>query len=325
MPATSLIYSVVSPEPVKKLVAKAYDVGRPVDCRLLAVSITHTYEVKAGGKRQALRLYCRGWRTRAEIDYELAALQHVAVRGAAVSSPIARRDGKLVSPMSTPEGMRPGVLFTWSEGSEKVRDAAMARAYGEGMARLHNASDDFAKRTSSRDMDIDCLVRRPLAALLPELAHRPKDCGRLKRVAAAIAREIRRRKTELSWGFCHGDPCAANAKTKDGVTTFFDFDFCGAGWRSYDLANFLWALSFHKDPDMRAKWRAYLAGYRSRRPINHADLAAGPLFVAARQLWLLGLQVGNTHRWGRFWLNDAYFDFHLKILWGWSSFRMPRR
>jgi hypothetical protein len=60
----------------------------------------------------------------------------------------------------------------------------------------------------------------------------------------------------------------------------------------------------------------------SRR--SRADLAAGPLFVAVRQLWLLGLQLANTDRWGRSWVTEGYFDFHLKILREWSSFRFPR-
>jgi Ser/Thr protein kinase RdoA (MazF antagonist) len=249
----------------------------------------------------------------------------VAARGATVSTPIARRDGRLISRIAAPEGLRPAVLFTWSEGVEKLgNDVATARAYGESLARLHNASDGFARRCSSRDLDIDCLVTRPLAIVQPLIAHRPKDAVRLKRVAAAVAREIRRRKPALSSGFCHGDAVAANACTKDGVTTFFDFDFCGAGWRSYDLANFVWGLSIRKEAAVPAKWQAFLAGYRSQRPIRRADLAAVPLFVAARQLWLLGLQLGNTHRWGRSWVNEGYFDYHLKMLWDWSSFRFPR-
>jgi Ser/Thr protein kinase RdoA (MazF antagonist) len=324
MPATSLVYSVLAPEPAKKLVATSYDLGNRLRCRLLAVGITHGYEVTSAGKRHALRIYCRGWRTRSQIAYELAALEHVAARGASVSRPMARRDGGHISDIDAPEGRRPAVLFTWCDGLERVADEAAARSYGEGMALLHNASDDFARRAPSRDLDIDCLVRRPLAIVLPELAHRPADSKRLKRVAAAITREIRRRRSTLSWGFCHGDPCAANAKISNGVTTLFDFDFCGAGWRSYDLANFLWGLSIRKDPAWKGKWRAYLEGYRSRRPLSRADLAAVPLFVAARELWLLGLQLGNTQRWGRAWVGDGYFDFHLKLLWEWSSFRMPR-
>lgn len=323
MPATSLVYSVIAPAVLKKQVASCYPL-RPGDCRLLAVNVTHTYEVQHDATRYALRLYCRGWRTAAEIAYELAALRHVAARGASVSTPLARRDGKLVTPVAAPEGARPAVLFTWCDGREKVADAAAARAYGESLARLHNASDDFVRRCPSRNIDLDCLVTRPLAVVLPAIAHRPKDAARLKTVAAAIAKEIRRRTPALSLGFCHGDPCAANAKIKDGGTTFFDFDFCGHGWRTYDLANFLWGLSVHKVDELPAKWNAFLDGYRSQRPIRRDDLAAVPLFVAARQLWLLGLQVGNTDRWGSWWVNESYFDFNLKIVWDWSTFRYPK-
>src|SRR5690348_10230165 len=109
MPATSPVYSVVAPAVLKKLVASSYPL-RPADCRLLSVNVTHTYEVHAADTRYALRLYCRGWRTAAEIAYELSALRHVAARGASVSAPLARRDGKLVSPVRAPEGARPGVL-----------------------------------------------------------------------------------------------------------------------------------------------------------------------------------------------------------------------
>ena len=133
MPATSLVYSVIAPAVLKKLVASSYP-SRPADCRLLAVNVTHTYEVGEGEQRQALRLYCRGWRTPAEIAYELAALRHVAERGASVSTPIARRDGKLVTPVAAPEGTRPAVMFTLERrhrtGRRRDRGARLWRKPG---------------------------------------------------------------------------------------------------------------------------------------------------------------------------------------------------
>jgi hypothetical protein len=66
MPATSLVYSVVAPAVLKKQVASSSPL-RPADCRLIAVNVTHTYEIRADDTRYALRLYCRGWRTAAEI------------------------------------------------------------------------------------------------------------------------------------------------------------------------------------------------------------------------------------------------------------------
>jgi Ser/Thr protein kinase RdoA (MazF antagonist) len=323
MPASSLVYSVIAPASLARLVASSYDVGKPSSCRLFSVGVTHTYEVRSGRAKQALRLYCRGWRSDAEIAYELAALRHLAARGASVSTPIARRDGRWITPVAAPEGRRQAVLFAWRDGAERLADEDAARAYGRGLARLHNAADDF-RRAPRRVLDKRLLVTRPLAHVLPQLAHRPKDRARLKRIADAIGREIDRRKRDLSWGFCHGDACAWNAKTKDGVTSFFDFDLCGDGWRSYDLACFLWGLTIRREGNAKAKWRAFLDGYRSERPIRSADLAAIPLFVAAREVWLLGFQLGGVDRWGRAWVGEGYFDYHLKYLQEWSSFRMPR-
>jgi hypothetical protein len=60
-------------------------------------------------------------------------------------------------------------------------------------------------------------------------------------------------------------------------------------------------------------------GYRSRRPIRRADLAAVPLFRSRRGSLADGHAARNTHRWGRWWVNDSYFDFHLKFLWEWST------
>jgi Ser/Thr protein kinase RdoA (MazF antagonist) len=323
MPATSLVYSVVAPARLSRLIASAYNLGRPKLCQLFSVGVTHTYEVRTARARLALRLYCRGWRSDADIAYELAALRHLAARGASVSTPIARHDGRWTTPVTAPEGRRQALLFAWCDGAERLADEDAARAYGRGLARLHNASDDF-RRTPRRVLDKRFLVSRPLAHVLPQLAHRPKDRLRLKRMADAIMREIDRRKRDLSWGFCHGDACAWNAKTKDGVTSFFDFDLCGNGWRSYDLACFLWGLTIRGEGNAKAKWRAFLDGYRSERPIRRADLAAVPLFVAAREVWLVGFQLGGADRWGRAWMGEGYFDYHLKYLQDWSSFRMPR-
>jgi Ser/Thr protein kinase RdoA (MazF antagonist) len=136
------------------------------------------------------------------------------------------------------------VLFTWSDGIEKVADATAARAYGESLARLHKCG---------RTISSDAVPAGTIGHRLPgergrsascgrALAHRPKEALRLKRVGRANRAEIRRRKLALSWGSAWRSLRRRNARIKDGVTTFFDFDLrlCGPGGRSYDLANFLW-------------------------------------------------------------------------------------
>jgi Ser/Thr protein kinase RdoA (MazF antagonist) len=118
-------------------------------------------------------------------------------------------------------------------------------------------------------------------------------------------------------GFCHGDFHGDNAHIEGDTVTLFDFDCCGPGWRAYDIAVFRWRWGDDEAGD--ARWAAFLEGYRSQRPIGERDLAAVPLFVAARALWLRGLHAGNTADWGRSWLNEGYWDRPLKGLREWQT------
>ncbi len=50
------------------------------------------------------------------------------------------------------------------------------------------------------------------------------------------------------------------------------------------------------------------------RTLQPVDVAAVPLFVAIRQIWLLGLHTANAPDWGYSLLNDRYFDESMNIL-----------
>lgn len=98
----------------------------------------------------------------------------------------------------------------------------------------------------------------------------------------------------------------------DGVLTFFDFDYCGLGWRSYDIAVFRWALEMHKLPEEEIKrsWESFIDGYLSNRKLYEIDIKVIPLFVAVRQLWLMGSHMGSKDNW-HFRENkiDQYLNF----------------
>ena len=87
--------------------------------------------------------------------------------------------------------------------------------------------------------------------------------------------------------------------------------------RAYDIAVFRWRWGDDEAGDRR--WAAFVEGYRSLRPIGATDLAAVPLFVAARAIWLRGLHAANTADWGRSWLNDGYWDRLMKGLREWQA------
>jgi Ser/Thr protein kinase RdoA (MazF antagonist) len=61
-------------------------------------------------------------------------------------------------------------------------------------------------------------------------------------------------------------------------------------------------------------WQAYFEAYQHEKPLSDSDLAAIPFFVAARQLWLVGLHCQHADEWTYGNLSDAYFDRRLRIL-----------
>lgn len=94
-----------------------------------------------------------------------------------------------------------------------------------------------------------------------------------------------------------------------GEPTLFDFDCCGYGWRVSDLAVFLWNAHLEKRPKgwREARWRAFLRGYREVRPLDPGALDAVPLFLVARQIWLMGNDCLGRSEWLPQWLTPGWF------------------
>jgi Ser/Thr protein kinase RdoA (MazF antagonist) len=117
----------------------------------------------------------------------------------------------------------------------------------------------------------------------------------------------------LEQGFCHGDLQGYHANlSPDGTLTFFDFDCGGFGYRAYDLAVFLWCCRL--EDAVTTRWATFLESYREIRSIHDLDVQAVPLFVCARYLWHMGVHTQNSPDWGIDFLNDSYFNSHLKDL-----------
>jgi Ser/Thr protein kinase RdoA (MazF antagonist) len=288
-----VVDSNLDPDALVQRVLVHYRLGEPITCRLHARGLNDTYKVEAAGTAYFLRVYRAGWRSREEIDTELAMLRHLADCGVSVSAPLARRDGEMLTMLDCAEGERLAALFTAAPGREvdyKAFTEEQACAYGEAAASIHGAADSYSGPRS-----------RP-----------PLDLAQLGLIEAVAEPEI---------GFCHGDFHGQNASESGGVFTFYDFDCCGWGFRAYDLAVFPWAFAVGESPPERIEsmGRAFLRGYRRRRPIAAGDLAAIPAFAAIRQIWLMGLHLGLAGRFGAGWINDRYFDRHLKILRNWEE------
>lgn len=81
----------------------------------------------------------------------------------------------------------------------------------------------------------------------------------------------------------------------------FDFDFCGLGWRAYDIATFLSGESTEAA-------QTFLAGYEEVRRVTREELNALPLFQIAQSIWLLGLRASYIDEWGEIYFADSFID-----------------
>ncbi len=156
---------------------------------------------------------------------------------------------------------------------------------------------------------------------MPFLAGRPDDGRYLRELATSLAEGIQQGSADLESGFCHGDLQGGNAHvTDDGTVTFFDFDSAGPGWRAYDIASYRWATNAMRlEGGSDDCWDDFLTGYREVRDLGVGDLAAVPLLVAARHIWLMGLHAQLTPSIGRMYLSEEAIDRHFQVLRHWQS------
>jgi Ser/Thr protein kinase RdoA (MazF antagonist) len=311
-------YSTLATEALTAWLQDAYELGLVESCRFLHRGLNDSYVVDGSHGRHVLRVYRADWRSANEIAYEVGALEHLGAKGISVALPVRRRDGAALGWLRAPEGERAAVLFTHAPGRELDGSDEDCRKYGSAVARVHIGTDDFESRDRRFALDLQHLLKQPMSAIRPFLRHRPADLDTLETIAAAVAQRISALPaSQMDRGFCHGDFHGDNAHIDGDIVTMFDFDCCGPGWRAYDIAVFRWRWG--EDAAGDGRWAAFLEGYRSLRPIGDADLAAVPLFVAARAIWLRGLHAANTADWGRSWLNDAYWDRLLTGLREWQA------
>jgi Ser/Thr protein kinase RdoA (MazF antagonist) len=313
-----VIASTLSPDALIRDILPGFGIGPIAECKFFSGGFNHTYRINTiEGSTYYLRAYRIQWRTLADIQYELDVLNHLKRKNFPATRPVPYKDGQSFCTIPAPEGMRILALFTEAPGPEISYDhepGSIAQRYGQAVAHMHNALDDFDSPHLRFQLDIAHFIDRPLENIRPFLIHRPDDWNFLQHFAETLRQQILAIPAEiLEQGFCHGDLQGYHANiAPDGTFTFFDFDCGGFGYRAYDLAVFLWCCRLENAVAVR--WAPFLESYRENRSIHARDVQAVPLFVCARYLWHMGVHTQNSPDWGIDFLNDRYFDSHLKDL-----------
>jgi Ser/Thr protein kinase RdoA (MazF antagonist) len=317
--------SVLAAAALTERVLPEYDLPPPVRCRLTSRGLNDTYRVETANGPLYLRVYRHGWRTDAETAAELALMSDLHLHAVPVSRPMPRKDGSLFGLVRAAEGERQVALFTPAPGADvREIEPRHARAYGRLAARLHATVDDDLPTYARFHLDERHLLDEPLTAIrtrMGDVDGCAEDLAYLEEIGARVRNELMALpRTSPAYGLCHGDLHPGNVRFgDDGELTLFDFDCCGYGWRAYDLAVFLWnSYLERRSKTWRAsRWRAFLRGYGAVRVLTADDLAPVPLFLVARQIWLMGLDCRGQSDWLPQWLTPEWFHSMVKYVRGW--------
>lgn len=310
IPSIKAAYSTLQAADLLKNVVPQYDLPGIYSCEFWQQGQNDTYKLSTKKENYILRVYGHG-RSRSAIEFELEALLYLHKQGATVAYPIPRQDGHWITTILAPEGERSVIVTAYAPGKilrfDKPQDATL---FGQAIAKVHRYAAGFQPIAVRAPLDLDHLVHQPLITIQPYLAHRPTDWQFLSQFAKDLVTRVRDVANYLDYGFCHGDCHGENAHGHQGVVTHFDFDCCGFGWRSYDLATFKWVIKQLGKEELL--WQSFLGGYQSVREISELDVSMVETFMAIRDIWFFGLNTGNSLAQG--WLNDRYMDIHLNFL-----------
>jgi Ser/Thr protein kinase RdoA (MazF antagonist) len=302
--------SVLERKAICNVVSKAYALSLPISCSYFKNGTNDTYRVIADDATYYLRSYRAGWRKKDEIEAELTYLCELKKAGIPVSIPIEHSEGSYLIALDAPEGERFLSLFSNAAGDTLTPDnEKICSKLGELVGRLHLASDEVDKRFKRPQIDSSHLVTKPFnyinSFLKDESISRYARC--IEKTLVEFIDNLPR--NAPCYGMCHGDLHFINAHVDEQAEiTLFDFDFCGYGWRSYDISIFLWSLQSDEFAETKQmSWQAFLNGYSSVRKLEDYELTAIPYFLIARQVWLMGLHASGTNIWGEYWLNGKYF------------------
>jgi Ser/Thr protein kinase RdoA (MazF antagonist) len=291
----------------------AYPIGKIVECRFLTRGLNDTYIVRTDSNKYIFRIYRAGWREKSAILFELDAINHLVEHDCPVSMPIMRNDGEWLTGIHAPEGIRYGVLFTFSEGDRPEINEENCMLIGKALAHIHKTTDSFhSKQERTFEINVNHLLDEPMSLIKPVLNKHVKVAKHsfLDDAVSQIKANLVINE-KLDFGFCHGDFHNFNMHLSQQRIEAFDFDCCGNGFRSYDLAVFSWNLKQNYSSLETTCWDQFLNGYVSVRTLSDENMKTINQFVTLRRIWFMGTLLKNDDVWGTHWIHENNLEHFL--------------
>ncbi len=278
MSVLPIVHSTVDAVALEPEIAARYDLPKRPHVELLAPGMNDVYTVLAGSERYAARLWRAGRRTGKDVSYELDYLDFLLKEGISVIPSIRGKDGSNYFTVDAVDGPRQVALFTWAEGEgfNLNPTVKLADQIGGLMAKLHVVSRRWP-RAAERPLAVTKRIENRMPLVMRLASYREDYQAMFRQIGEALIKRLDGLTDPELMGATHGDSTPSNFFIKDGEVTMLDFETCGYGFLSHELASFYWSSNKNNVPDEISA--NYNAAYDRVRPRSKEEKDLFPLFV----------------------------------------------
>lgn len=311
-----IVRSTIDPTEILRMIREQYpDILPGANCLFEYRGINDIYRYTNAKSSLFFKIYGRTDLTRDEIEAEVEILNHLKQSGLSVTYPIASKDDNYLLPIEVPEGTRYGVLYSEAEGkpwTSDLLDETETSEVGQLFSNMHTMLDTIPTSPIRWTLDERLFLDQSLEILEKHSRFNPQiDLQFLQAVVKELKSQIQAKARGWNWGLCHGDAFNGNIhRNKTGSLTIFDFDFCGYGWRAYDVAIFLGIFSAGTSSEVVEKRKKtlefFLRGYNHAGGFSDTEIdSIYKIFAPFRRIFNMGyLYESLSYVWGNRLRND---------------------
>jgi Ser/Thr protein kinase RdoA (MazF antagonist) len=269
-------------------------------------SASHVFVLPENGRRRYLRFVPDSYRGPKSLAAVAELMARLSDGGSAVVRPVAARSGALTVTVPTGLGAVHAMVVEPAPGVDLdvgELTASQAWQWGRALARLHRDAAGFAAGLPESFGELPSV-----GALFADDAELVEATTRLTDVMGELPRRGDR------WGVVHGDFELDNMAWEEGGPIAYDFDEAALSWYAADVAFAVRDLTDHTGRPAaahRARFDAFLDGYRGVRPFDDEELERLPLFAglhAAASLVRITRALGEPARQEPGWLSELRAD-----------------
>jgi Ser/Thr protein kinase RdoA (MazF antagonist) len=280
--------SVLDEEALLSQVVADYRIPEPESCRFLTRGDADIYRVKAATGNFYLKVY-RPPQSLERTEAEASFVYALSASGVPVVKPVPRMDGSFAFRVSSPEGVRPILLFEEAPPPvESGLNEGLLSQIGENVALVHNAADDFDTDFGIPELDVGSFLQETVLHACQFLSK--QEGAYLQDASVGLEGFLRKQPRQSpDFGLCHADLVLSNVRrTPRGTITLLDFGNAMKTWRALELATMYWSLGSRNQDRLGQLWEAFLRGYESIQSLPRAlsERLAGMLVF--RQISFLG-------------------------------------